>query len=514
MFEREIQFIYDFNSNKVQKVGNYISLEQLRKVEIHPAILQYIVGEIDFLVFEDRQKLLKDSLFDYTIPTASNYLKLIGEEVKKNKRFSINYIDKLIQHSSSFIVSYLCKPNWSLAKFIFEDEIEKSTAEVIQILNYLFYYPHLRKVIAGYFEKKKIKSVSITEFKELLEKINKAGLETNYPKIIDEAIDSIADFFNTGGFKKNLIPLKSVEYFLSDHNLSDHLTKLMGYYNDDSTQKCNVSEVKEFLKKILIEKTEYFEDAQKESDETFETVESSRDSFTEKDFSDSGSQVMLENSAEPAGSEPGIENKIDQNYCSSESNEIYETKSEEFSQEVISEEEEEIDSSKNRDEESFEEEEIIEVLGADSENPDSVEIGESVSKVIQSSQNELTNQNSEPNDTELLEIEKKDLSLFDAVANEQVANEIETDEGNQIGFEKEKKIDISEILNDKRMAKILDIVFDYDVEEFSNAIEKICKLQTQVDADLYIDAICTKAKLNKDSKEAKTFKSVISKFYL
>ncbi|MBD3829310.1 MAG: hypothetical protein IE890_02365 [Arcobacter sp.] len=82
-------------------------------------------------------------------------MKAIGEEVKKNKKFSVSYIDKLIQHASSFIISYLCKPNWAMMKFIFEDEREKSTAEINQILNYLYYYPHIKKVISGYFEKKK-----------------------------------------------------------------------------------------------------------------------------------------------------------------------------------------------------------------------------------------------------------------------------------------------------------------------------------------------------------------------
>jgi hypothetical protein len=122
MFEREIQFIYDFNYNKVKKLGSFITYEQLQHSDIHPAILQYISGEIDFLIFEDRQKLLRDSLFDYSGEEISNHFSKISEEIKKTKRFSQNYIEKLILHATSFTLHYISRPNWSLLKFIFDDE--------------------------------------------------------------------------------------------------------------------------------------------------------------------------------------------------------------------------------------------------------------------------------------------------------------------------------------------------------------------------------------------------------
>jgi hypothetical protein len=501
MFEREIQFIYDFNSNKVQKVGSYISLEQLRQVDIHPAILQYIVGEIDFLVFEDRQKLLKDSLFDYTIPSVAYYLKIIGEEVKKNKRFSINYIDKLIKHSSSFIVSYLCKPNWSLTKFVFEDENEKSAAEITQVLNYLFYYPHLKKVITAYFEKKKIKTVLASEFKELLEKINKAGLETNYPRIIDEGIDSISDFLNIGVFKKNLIPLKAVEFFLDDHNLTGHIEKLKEFYGDDPFQKCNASEIKEFLKKILIEKTEYLEEDEKESENTFEVVESPSPVKEKMDHDfdlKETSENFNENINDDNDTKEDTQTKTE--YVDEPADELLPETSEEIN--LIQNAEENFDNTTDDSEFTFQES----ITEDETTNSDS--------ESVQEEESDSVNDNSEAADEEAELRDDNELSLFENTEIEVDENKTKIVDEYKPLPEAEKKIDISEILNDKKMAKILDVVFDYDVEEFSNAVEKICRFQTQEEANLFIDAICEKAKLTPDSKESKTFKSVISKFYL
>ena len=66
MFEKEIKFIYDFNLNQIRKLGTYTTYDQLTETELHPAIIQYISAEIDYLIFEDRQKLLSNSIFDYT----------------------------------------------------------------------------------------------------------------------------------------------------------------------------------------------------------------------------------------------------------------------------------------------------------------------------------------------------------------------------------------------------------------------------------------------------------------
>ena len=87
MFEKEIEFIYKYNLNKIKHLGSFITYEQLLLTNLHPALLQYLSAEIDFLIFEDRQKLLKDSLFDYSGEKITEYFAQIGEEIKRTRKF-------------------------------------------------------------------------------------------------------------------------------------------------------------------------------------------------------------------------------------------------------------------------------------------------------------------------------------------------------------------------------------------------------------------------------------------
>ena len=232
MFEREIKFIYDFNLNKVNKLGPYFTFEQLSFSEIHPAILHYISSEIDFLIFEDRQKLLKNSVFDYSGEKINHLFSQITDEVKRSKRFSSEYISKLILHASSFTINFLVRPKWTLEKFVFDEGEHKTTVEIKQILNYLYYYKHIKTILISYINTKKIISMNSEEFSTLLNKVDNLGVESYLSSILGGALKSMAEFFNIGEIHKNKIPLVAVQTFLDEKELYKQIDKINKLIND------------------------------------------------------------------------------------------------------------------------------------------------------------------------------------------------------------------------------------------------------------------------------------------
>jgi len=247
MFEREIQFIYDFSHNKIKKLGSFITFSELKTTNLHPAILQYISAEIDFYIFEDRQKLLKDSLFDYSGNKINSYFMQISNEIKKSKRFSQSYIEKLILHSVTFTVNHLVSPNALLSQFIFAEETEKSSAEIRQILNYLYYYPHINKIISSYLDKKNLMKLTSEEFGELLKKIDKIGLEANLEKLYNEALGSMAEFFNIGMSGRELVPILAVQNYLKEKGLNIHLDKLQSEFVDAELTRYEIKDYQKVL---------------------------------------------------------------------------------------------------------------------------------------------------------------------------------------------------------------------------------------------------------------------------
>ena len=281
MFEREIKFIYDFNLNRINKIGSYLTFEQLVSLEIHPAILKYISAEIDFLIFEDRQKLLHDSVFDYSGKKINNYFSLIDSEIKKSKKLSIEYIDKLLLHAISFTVNYLVRPRWTLSRFLFDKDESKSTAEVKQIINYVYFYNYLTDTLASYLDKKKLISVEQTDIDELIKKIDDFAIESYLPNIIGAAVNSMSEFFSIGTVQQNRVPINAVKLFLQEKDLDEHIKKLEDTFEHEEKTKYITSDLlnalssEELIYNLKAMETEQIDEDELEAAESieFEPVE-------------------------------------------------------------------------------------------------------------------------------------------------------------------------------------------------------------------------------------------------
>ncbi len=286
MFEREIKFIYDFNLNKISHLGPYFTFEQLAATEIHPAILHYISAEIDYLVFEDRQKLLKNSMFDYSGERISYHFTRITEELKKTKRFAVEYIAKLILHASSFTINYLIRPKWTLARFVFDEEKHKTSNEIKQILNYVYYYKYLTKILISYINTKKILSMNVEEFESLLNKADSIGVENYLQAILSDSLKSMSEFFNIGEIKKERIPLPAVELLLEEKNLPNHLKALKEAFGSDENARFNLIDYQKVVSHVMIEKEEVSsaveekEEIETEEIEALDSVEKSDENAT------------------------------------------------------------------------------------------------------------------------------------------------------------------------------------------------------------------------------------------
>jgi hypothetical protein len=74
-------------------------------------------------------------------------------------------------------------------------------------------------------------------------------------------------------------------------------------------------------------------------------------------------------------------------------------------------------------------------------------------------------------------------------------------------------VDISLLLENKKIAKIIEVVFDYDMEEFANAIDEISECKSEVEALSVIDKIAKETFIDSSVKEIKIFKNIISDFF-
>jgi len=271
MFEKEIKFIGDFCFNQVRSLGSNFTLDKIANAGVHPAIVQYISAELDFMIYSDRRKLLQQSYFDYAGKEILEHFQKISGEIRKHKKISLDDSKKLIFQAVSFNINYLVRPRWSLMKLIFNDQPVIPVEEMRMLLNYLYYYEYFKKVLNGYISKRNLVQISSTEFDILLNKIDNELLNSDQHQVISNSFTSMGDFFNIGGVDKNRIPITAVEIFCKEKNLVDLIVRL---------KKAIPNEVKRRYDKVEIERILFSPDAKKIMDEELEPEDD--DAKTEK----------------------------------------------------------------------------------------------------------------------------------------------------------------------------------------------------------------------------------------
>lgn len=547
MFEREIKFIYDFNLNKVNKLGPYFTFEQLQNADLHPAILHYISAEIDYLVFEDRQKLLKNSVFDYSGEKISYHFAMITEELKKVKRFSLEYIAKLILHSTSFTVNFLVRPKWTLTRFIFDESKHKTTNELKQILNYVYYYKYLKTIIVTYINSKKILSMNVEEFEELLNKTDRLSLESNFKGVLSNSFISMAEFFNIGQMQKTRIPLTAVELFLEEKDLPNHLQKITEMFGTDENANYHISDYMRVINSVVVEE-EVIEDqvepelsfGQKSNERNIDELYQDDENIHEEKFAVEEEELSVEDINES-------ENEIKENESDLLTDEEIESVDEiEDEQNVeinkeISETVEELtddelnpieeENLSNEDYAGFSSKELDELRFGEEENEQKFDTEEDEYQEQNFEQEQEQNENFSFEDDLNLNKEKIEEEYDQEQELEQEVNqdkeETITDNQEQLNNEEEdlidaveeesqasiKKMELSEIIEHKKVDKIIEVIFDFDFEDFANTIDEVSQCRNIDDALLIINETLDKRKINRNSKEAEALREIISEYF-
>ena len=521
MFEKEIKFISDFSLNKVKKFGSFFTFTKLLSSDVHPAIIQYISAELDFLIFEDRKKLLQNSAFDYSGTEIAKHLNIIGEEIKRDKKISFEDVKKLMIQAVSFNINFLVRPNWSLVKLVFNDSEQRTIDEIKLAFNYIYYYDYIKNIFLGYLIKRKVTVLSITEFEAILSKIDKELFLSQPEKFLDNSIYSTAEFFNEGGVNKTTIAPAYFELFLKEKNLIDYQFKIRKHFPADSNQSYNVEEVKKVLYSSTpqqhIEATE--EEISIEPKPQFFDTGASNDEKVPKSIENSLDLSVEEPQTIPSNKKSKIID-VDPEQETSKKAEIENIENELIDDDLLSLYDSELQSI---------EDELKEIKTDISNFEFTVELDDATDEPLLADIEESENSSSLLLDLD--EDEEVDTSNADSIADD-TEDEIDLAGKGNSGFQIEDEIhdnenqtsankriikrydkDVYEYLSRRDIRKIISSVFNEDREDFESTISKISESISYDEATEILKSVFVTYRVDPYSQEAVTLTNAVSNYF-
>jgi len=575
MFEKEIKFIGDFCLNQVKYLGSHFTFQKITATELHPAIVRYISAELEFMIYSDRRKLLQHSYFDYSGKDISEHFRKINTEIKKTKRIAFDDAKKLILQAVSFNANYVVRPNWSLSQLIYNDQDTVSIDEIEMMLNYIYYYEHLKKVLLAYLTKRNIVQISKTEFDLILKKIDQELVKSNAEQLIQNALASIGDFFNIGGVERNLVSPVAVEIFLKEKSLFTHLLKLRKTISDPSKRKYTIEAIKRsiYSEDVIEDKEEKEPEVEKDEENLGELAdkhaqnldkagvedvinleeeeallalyeEELKETSSEEDsnfISDDNEKVIVDEESEAEVADENIE---EPEAKSPEKEIVTEMIKEYFNGDLPEDEIQKTNQEKVEAKGKDEPAELTKTRKVSSLEDELLEVFEDLDK------EETTNQKADTSDLESIveeevnqesNIEVKNFETEERIEIEEESNltdedsiiknieeatsteeeaiqdekEFEEDESDEQTEEEKitRKKDLFSYLSKKDTRKILSHIFLKDEEDFTNTVEKIMECGSYKEASDILRSVFNSYKVSPFAKDAVNFTNAVSNYF-
>ncbi|PIP77228.1 MAG: hypothetical protein COW85_10085 [Ignavibacteria bacterium CG22_combo_CG10-13_8_21_14_all_37_15] len=543
MFEKEIQFITDFNLNKIKRLGSFFTLDDLTKAKVHPAIVRYISAEIDYLIFLDRQNLLQKSVFDYSGTELAQHFLAISQEIKKNKLLPYEEVKKIIQQAVTFQLTYLLRPVWTLKKFVFDTSEVRSQEEVKMFFNYLYFYDYYKKIFLTILEKKQLLTITIFEFESFLEKIQKQLLEQQMKNVLENALIDIAEFLNSGEVIKTRLSIETLEIFLKDKGLHNHIFRIRKLLSVDPKQKFELSEIQSALFSSLSFEVE--EELAEEKQREVEQNEAQLDIFKSAEdlLNDDEKQLddLLQGTTTPEVEAPKVLKPEILKPEENESGDPVSASDSSINGEVFSHEVDSIDEGNSEDhfleEEALHQKESRSEEEVDSAAESVIEDEDSADESVIEDEDLAAESVIEDEDLAAESANLEDLSLEESAPpqEEETVAQVENDSFKEDGSESEdqEKLDSVEeepvkekfdstdkpendifgYFTTKETMKIINVIFNQDSLDFVNTLESIAECSNEDEADQIIKDVFLSYRVNSVGKEAVLLKEKIEQFF-
>lgn len=135
-----------------------------------------------------------------------------------------------LDNATHFLGNYVCRPQWTLREFLFEEGKSLTQTTFIGRLQYTSDYPYYKTILHAMVLRKGWKEITAEQFGRLARQVDRLMMQQLGARELAELTRPIFDFFALSGLRPDgRIPLKPLVVFFNDknqHALTGHLERL------------------------------------------------------------------------------------------------------------------------------------------------------------------------------------------------------------------------------------------------------------------------------------------------
>ena len=256
IFEAEIEQIMNGASARTIGEAETIRLRDLLAADLHPAIKAYFKARVRQLLQQERLTEVRSKKFPYALPEVVRLLEQVDVLLVHNYSFGQHDFALMLDHAVHFQFNFLCRPQWTLLNFIFENQRRRPTSDIRRKLRYCVDYEYYAEIIKRLIDDRGLAEIEYEEFKELLEKIDNEIVSCHSSVELALLTRPLVRFIESAlpvppaKLADSKIPINAAVVFFEDKKLNDIKDRLEIERDKNSVLEISLKELAVLIEKV------------------------------------------------------------------------------------------------------------------------------------------------------------------------------------------------------------------------------------------------------------------------
>lgn len=221
MFERKIEESISRLMSDTLAGRDRITSREIMAAPIPKALRTFFERDIDAWVQEEQTRLLQSPHFSYDDDEVLGLFHAIAGKAREYVVFQPTEYAAALDRNVKLLFNHVCRPQWTMTTFFFADRDTVPTDDITVGLRYFWHYEYYGLIIAEYFAKKGMTTISAKKFSELISHIDQELVRGFDTRKLATLTEPLFELFNIGSdSEEKRVPLEAVSLFFDDKNLT------------------------------------------------------------------------------------------------------------------------------------------------------------------------------------------------------------------------------------------------------------------------------------------------------
>ena len=255
MFEKETEQLIGAVRQATIGDAKAIGLREIFESNIPASVKVFFRAEVESMLDAERKPETRSGRFKYDLPEITMLQEQISALLIHNFIFQKDDFETTLDKCVHFMLNYLCRPQWTLNSFLFEESGRASSSQILKKLRYCRDYSYFPDILRKYFGQRGVGEITLEEGRNLIARIDAEVVKGHTSTELAQITAPLFEFIAYACSHKlsatpRTIPTRALIYFFEDKKMSSLCERLSREREVNNVKEMSFHQLANMLEKM------------------------------------------------------------------------------------------------------------------------------------------------------------------------------------------------------------------------------------------------------------------------